>query len=107
MTKINPFLSPIEQEIALILIKKTYDQEIDENRCAKIARQILELFPENIDIELLEKNLPKLKEIYSELTPLIIKYLELINNKKSKEQIEQVKRKINHILYGTNSTSRN
>jgi len=101
MAQVNPFLLPIEQEIALILIKKTYDQELNENHCSKIAKQILELFPENIDMELLEKTLPKLKEIYSELSPVCIKYLDLINNKKSKEQIEQIKTKINHILYGT------
>lgn len=95
------FLPKIEYEIALVLIKKTYDQELDENHSSIIAKQVLQLFPENIDIELLEKSLPKLKEIYSELAPVSIKYLQLINNKKSKEQIEQVKEKINHILYGT------
>jgi len=103
MTQINPFLSPIEQEIALLLIRKSYNQELDENHCSKIAKQVLELFPENISIELLEKRLLKLKEIYSELTLITIKYLKLINNKKSKEQIEQIKLKINNILYGTNS----
>lgn len=95
------FMPQIEKEIALLLIRKTYDQELDENHCSKIAKQVLELFPENIDIELFEKTLPKLKEIYFELTPLNIKYLRLINDKKSKEQIEQIKTKINHILYGT------
>jgi len=81
------FLPQIKKEIALLLIRKTCDQELDENHCSKIAKQVLELFPEDIDIELLEKTLPKLKEIYSELTPLIIKYLGLINNDKSKEQV--------------------
>ncbi len=101
MTRINPFLSPIEEEIALLLIRKTYDQELNENHCSKIAKQVLELFPENISEELLEKRLIKLKEIYSELALITIKYLRLINNKKSKEQIEQIKQKINNILYGT------
>lgn len=96
------FLPKIEYEIALILIKKTYDQELDENQSSIIAKQVLQLFPENISEDTLEKALPKLKEIYSELAPVSIKYLDLINRKKSKEQIEQVKQKINHILYGTN-----
>ena len=96
------FLPKIEYEIALLLIKKTSNQELDENHSSIIAKQVLQLFPKNLDIELLEKSLPRLKEIYSELAPVSIKYLELINNKKSKEQMEQVKQKINHILYGTN-----
>jgi len=102
MSADTQFLPKIEYEIALILIKKTYNQELDENRASTIAKQILQLFPENINIKLLEKTLPKLKEIYSELAPVSIKYLQLINKQKSKEQIEQVKQKINHILYGTN-----
>lgn len=97
----SQFIPEIEYEIALLLIEKTYDQELDENHCLKIAKQVLQLLPENIDIEMLEKSLPKLKEIYSGLAPLSIKYLGLINRKKSKEQIEQVKQKIKHILYGT------
>lgn len=102
MSSGNQFLPKIEYEIALTLIKKTYDQELDENHCSTIAKHVLQLFPENISEEMLEKALPKLKEIYSELAPISIKYLDLINNKKTKEQIEQVKQKINHILYGTN-----
>lgn len=107
MVQANPFLSPIEQEIALVLIKKTYDQELDENNCGKIARQALELLPEKINISELEKALPKLKEIYFGFSGISIKYLHLVNKKISKEKIENVREKINHILYGTKSTSRN
>lgn len=95
------FLHQIENEIAQLLISKTHDQELDESHCSQIAKQVLELFPENINIELLEKSLPKLKEIYSELASLSIKYQELINDKRSEEQIEQIKHKISNILYGT------
>jgi len=102
MSTDKQFLPKIEYEIALVLIKKTYDQDLDENHCSTIAKQVLQLFPENISEDALEKTLPKLKDIYSEFAPVSIKYLDLINNKKSKEQIEQVKQKINHILYGTN-----
>lgn len=96
------FLPKIEYDISLFLIKKTYDQELDENHCSKIAKQVLELFPENIELDLLEKALPKLNGIYPELATVSIKYLNLINNRKSTQQIEQVKQKINHILYGPN-----
>lgn len=102
MTQTNPFLSSIEQEIALILIKKTYDQEIDENHCSKIAKQTLELFPERIDINELEQALPKLKEIYSGFSEISIRYLNLINKKRSDEKIDKVREKINHILYDAN-----
>jgi len=102
MSTDKQFLPKIEYEIALVLIKKTYDQELDENHCSTIAKQVLQLFPENIGEDTLEKALPKLKDIYSELAPVSIKYLDLINSKKSKEQIEQVKQKINNILYEAN-----
>jgi hypothetical protein len=48
----------------------------------------------------------KLKESYfNVLSQIITKYLEIIANKETEAQINQVKQKINHILYGF--TSRN
>lgn len=102
MTTNNYLLPKIEYEVALVLIKKTYDQELDENQCSTIAKQMLQLFPENIDEDTLEKTLIKLKDIYSELAPIGIKYLNIINKKRSEDQIEQVKQKINNIIYGSN-----
>ena len=100
MAQVNPFLSPIEQEIALILIKKTYDQELDENHCSKIAKQTLELFPERIDMGELEQALPKLKELYSGFSEISIKYLNLIDKKRNDKKVNKIREKINHILYG-------
>jgi len=101
MVQTNLFLSSIEQEVALILIKKTYDQELDENNCGKIAQKILELLPEKINTIELEKALPKLKEIFPGISEVSNKYQSLINKKSSEEKIDSVRQKINHILYGT------
>jgi hypothetical protein len=104
MTQVNQFLSSIEKEIALLLIKKTRNLELDENNCRKIAKQTLELFPERINVEELEQALPKLKEIYSGFSEISIKYLNLINNKTTNDKTDKVREKINHILYGANNT---
>jgi len=44
-------LQKLEYDIALTLIKKTYYQEIDEKNCSEIAKKVLELLPENSDLE--------------------------------------------------------
>ena len=102
MVNINPYLSFVEQEIALILIKKTYDQELEDTKCQQIAKQVLEIIPESINIEELEKVLPKISELYSGFSVITLKYLSLINKKTSDEKIDNVRKKINHILYGSN-----
>lgn len=102
MAFVTKYLPKIEHDIALLLIRKTYDQKLDKSSCSKIAKQVLELLPKNIDLELLEETLPKLKEVYWEFSPIGLKYLNLINNKKSKEEIDEIKQKINNILYGAN-----
>jgi uncharacterized membrane-anchored protein YjiN (DUF445 family) len=95
-------LQKLEYDIALTLIKKTYYQEIDEKKCSEIAKKVLELLPENSDLETIKKSLLKLKESYfNVLSQIITKYL-VIANKETEEQINQVKQKINHILYGSN-----
>jgi uncharacterized membrane-anchored protein YjiN (DUF445 family) len=100
-------LQKLEYDIALTLIKKTYYQEIDEKKCSEIAKKVLELLPENSDLETIKKSLLKLKESYfNVLSQIITKYLEIIANRETEEQINQVKQKINHILYGSR-TNRN
>ena len=95
-------LQKLEYDIALTLIKKTYYQEIDEKNCSEIAKKVLELLPENSDLETIKKSLLKLKESYfNVLSQIITKYL-VIANKETEKQINQVKQKINHILYGFN-----
>jgi len=69
------FLPKIEYDIALLLIKKTSTQELDEKHCSVIAKEVLKLLPENIELDVLENILPKLKEIYPEFAPISIKYL--------------------------------
>lgn len=101
MVQINPYLSSVEQEIALILIKKTYDQELEDAQCQQIASQVLELIPESIDMEGLEKVLPKITELYPGFSGISLKYLSLINKKTSDKKIDNVRKKINHILYGS------
>ena len=96
------YLTQIEFEIALFLIQKTYDQEIDELHCSIIAKKVLELLPENIGLEKLGISLTKLRDIYSELSPIALKYLDLINKAESQNQIEHMNLKINKILYGSN-----
>ncbi|MEI6532664.1 MAG: hypothetical protein WCO06_02375 [Candidatus Roizmanbacteria bacterium] len=94
-----PILAQIESEIALFLIKKVSDRELDEKECAHIAQQVLDLFPENIDDKFLENAFPHLKEIYPELTSIYIKYSKMLHDKKNSKQIEHVKEKIQDILY--------
>lgn len=102
MVQINPFVSSVEQEIALTLIKKTYDQELEDTQCQQIAKKILELIPESIDMEGLEKVLPKITELYPGFSGISLKYLSLINKKTSDQKIDNVRKKINNILYGSN-----
>lgn len=101
MGQINPYLSLVEQEIALILIKKTYDQELEDSQCQQIASKVLALIPESINMEGLEKVLPKISELYPGFSGISLKYLSLINKKTSDQKIDNVRKKINHILYGS------
>jgi|YNPBryulayer2012_1023412.scaffolds.fasta_scaffold03290_3 uncharacterized membrane-anchored protein YjiN (DUF445 family) len=85
---LQQILQKLEQDIALTLIEKTYYQEIDEKNCSEIAKKVLELLPENSDLETIKKTLLKLKESYfNVLSQIITKYLEIITNRETEEQI--------------------
>ena len=84
-------LSRLESDLALLLLKKLYEQEIGWEKAKSIAKFILKAIPENISDDELLKIIPKLDDNFPQLASIVIKYLEMPDKIKREKEIEKIR----------------
>ena len=84
--------SQVEKDLALLLLEKLYHKEIDFKKAQEIARFILKAIPENISNKELMKVVPKLDDNFTELCPIVIKYLKQKEEMETNKQIEKIRK---------------
>lgn len=81
----------VEKDLALLLLEKLQKQEINFKKAQEIAKFILQAIPENISDQELLKVIPKLDDNFSELAPIVLKYLKKQKEIETNQQIEKIK----------------
>ncbi len=85
-------LLQLEKDLALLLLKKLYERQIDFKKAQEIAKYILKAIPENItEVELL-KIIPKLDDNFPELAPIVIKYLREPDRLQTEKEIQKIRK---------------
>jgi len=84
----------IEKDLALLLLEKLSAKEIDFKKAQEIAKFILKAIPENITDAELMKVVPKLDDNFTELCPIVLKYLREKEEIKTNQEIEKLLEKI-------------
>lgn len=82
----------IEKDLALLLLEKLYNQEIDFKRAQEMAKFILKAIPENISDGELMKVIPKLDDNFTELCPIVLKYLKRKEEMETNQEIKRIKK---------------
>jgi len=88
----------LENDLALLLLEKLYEEELSFEKAQEIAKFILKAIPENVSERELEKILPTLDDKFSELCPVVLKYLRKKEEIKTNREIEKIKK----VLKGKN-----
>ena len=89
--KKQTLLSQVEKDLALLLLRKLYEREIDFKKAQEIAKFILKAIPENISDDELLKIIPKLDDNFPQLASIVIKYLEMPDKIKREKEIEKIR----------------
>ncbi len=77
----------LKKAIVKELLKRLSNESIDSQRVSDIASYTINIIPENLNEQSMKLLIPKLDDKYSELAPIVYKYLKDQENKQKQDAV--------------------